>query len=55
MISMHSAVVLVIAIMIGGVVGLLTYLGAGVLPAAFLAGLFAAGVSTPVLRREIGN
>ncbi|MCX4524513.1 MULTISPECIES: hypothetical protein [unclassified Streptomyces] len=51
--SLHTAVVLVIAVLIGLVVGGLTFLG-GFHPAlAVLAGLGATGAAVPVLRSLI--
>ncbi|MFG3105086.1 hypothetical protein ACGFZL_31845 [Streptomyces sp. NPDC048182] len=50
----HTAVVLLIAVVIGLVVGGLTFLSGGAVAAAVLAGLTAAGVSIPGLRSLIG-
>ncbi|WP_445280250.1 hypothetical protein [Streptomyces sp. DSM 118148] len=47
--TIHTAVVLLIAVVIGLVVGGLTFLSGGAVAAAVLAGLTAAGVSVPVL------
>ncbi|MER6539557.1 hypothetical protein ABT215_38415 [Streptomyces sp900105755] len=52
--TIHTAVVLLIAVVIGLVVGGLTFLSGGAVAAAVLAGLTAAGVSVPVLRSLIG-
>ncbi|WP_445283697.1 hypothetical protein [Streptomyces sp. DSM 118148] len=52
--TIHTAVVLLIAVVIGMVVGGLTFLSGGAVAAAVLAGLTAAGVSIPVLRTLIG-
>ncbi|KUF19259.1 MULTISPECIES: hypothetical protein [Streptomyces] len=52
--TIHTAVVLLIAVVIGLVVGGLTFLSGGAVAAAVLAGLTAAGVSIPVLRSLIG-
>ncbi|MEV0498091.1 hypothetical protein AB0I84_10870 [Streptomyces spectabilis] len=49
----HTAVILLIAAVIGIIVGCLTFLTSGVVAGAVLAGLTAAGVSTPVLRTLI--
>ncbi|MGW4440802.1 hypothetical protein ACWELO_34650 [Streptomyces sp. NPDC004596] len=47
--TIHTAVVLLIAVVIGLVVGGLTFLSGGAVAAAVPAGLTAAGVSVPVL------
>ncbi|MEV7691354.1 hypothetical protein [Streptomyces bungoensis] len=52
--TIHTAVVLLIAVVIGLVVGGLTFLSGGAVAAAVLAGLTAVGVSVPVLRTLIG-
>jgi hypothetical protein len=52
-ISMHTAVVLLTAIVIGLVVGGLTFLSEFSAPDAALAGLGAGGLSVPVLRSLI--
>ncbi|MCM1943501.1 hypothetical protein NC239_35475 [Streptomyces sp. G3] len=52
--TIHTAVVLLIAVVIGLIVGGLTFLSGGAVAAAVLAGLTAAGVSIPVLRSLIG-
>jgi hypothetical protein len=52
--TIHPAVVLLIAVVIGLVVGGLTFLSGGAVAAAVLAGLTAAGLSVPVLRSLIG-
>lgn len=52
--TIHTAVVLLIAVVIGLVVGGLTFLSGGSVAAAVLAGLTAAGISIPVLRSLIG-
>ncbi|MET9372256.1 hypothetical protein ABZY00_31070 [Streptomyces griseoflavus] len=52
--TIHTAVVLLIAVVIGLVVGGLTFLSGGAVAAAVLAGLTTAGVSIPVLRTLIG-
>ncbi|MDW4903215.1 hypothetical protein RB625_32910 [Streptomyces californicus] len=52
--TIHTAVVLLIAVVIGLVVGGLTFLSGGAVAAAVLAGLTAAGFSVPVLRSLIG-
>ncbi|MER6431918.1 hypothetical protein ABT272_29955 [Streptomyces sp900105245] len=52
--TIHTAVVLLIAVVIGLVVGGLTFLSGGAVAAAVLAGLTATGVSVPVLRTLIG-
>jgi uncharacterized membrane protein YccC len=51
--TIHTAVVLLIAVVIGLVVGGLTFLSGGAVATAVLAGLTAAGVSVPVLRSLI--
>ncbi|MET4662931.1 putative membrane protein YccC [Streptomyces sp. PvP037] len=52
--TIHTAVVLLIAVVIGLIVGGLTFLSGGAVAAAVLAGLTAAGVSVPGLRSLIG-
>ncbi|WP_193776776.1 hypothetical protein [Streptomyces sp. E2N166] len=52
--TVHTAVVLLTAVIIGLIVGGLTFLSGGTVAAAVLAGLTAAGVSIPVLRSLIG-
>ncbi|CAL9674376.1 hypothetical protein SUDANB178_07887 (plasmid) [Streptomyces sp. enrichment culture] len=52
--TIHTAVVLLIAVVIGLIVGGLTFLSGGAVAAAVLAGLTTAGVSIPVLRTLIG-
>ncbi|MEV5645615.1 hypothetical protein AB0L67_36720 [Streptomyces flaveolus] len=52
--TIHTAVVLLIAVVIGLIVGGLTLLSSGAVAAAVLAGLTAAGVSVPALRSLIG-
>lgn len=52
--TIHTAVVLLIAVVIGLIVGGLTFLSGGAVAAAVLAGLAAAGVSVPGLRSLIG-
>ncbi|WP_333744843.1 hypothetical protein [Streptomyces ardesiacus] len=52
--TIHTAVVLLISVVIGLIVGGLTFLSGGAVAAAVLAGLTAAGVSIPVLRSLIG-
>ncbi|MBJ6613931.1 hypothetical protein H4M20_34505 [Streptomyces sp. I4(2020)] len=52
-ISMHTAVVLLTAIVIGLIVGGLTFLTQHSAPGAVLAGLAAAGLSAPALRSLI--
>ncbi|MFH8701969.1 hypothetical protein [Streptomyces chartreusis] len=52
--TVHTAIVLLIAVVIGLIVGGLTFLSGGAVAAAVLAGLTAAGVSVPVLRTLIG-
>jgi hypothetical protein len=52
--TIHTAVVLLIAVVIGLIAGGLTFLSGGAVAAAVLAGLTAAGVSIPVLRTLIG-
>ncbi|WKX23627.1 hypothetical protein [Streptomyces sp. HUAS CX7] len=52
--TIHTAVVLLIAVVIGLIVGGLTFLSGGAVAAAVLAGLTAAGFSVPVLRSLIG-
>ncbi|MEV7211260.1 MULTISPECIES: hypothetical protein [unclassified Streptomyces] len=52
--TIHTAVVLLIAVVIGLIVGGLTFLSGGAVAAAVLAGLTAAGVNIPVLRSLIG-
>lgn len=52
--TIHTAVVLLIAVVIGLIVGGLTFLSGGAVAAAVLAGLTAVGVSIPVLRSLIG-
>ncbi|MBQ0867407.1 hypothetical protein [Streptomyces sp. RK75] len=51
--SMHSAIVLLAAVVIGLVVGGLTFLSQFSAPRAVLAGLGAAGLSIPALRSLI--
>ncbi|MFJ8955216.1 hypothetical protein ACIRO1_34500 [Streptomyces sp. NPDC102381] len=51
--SLHAAVVLLGAIVIGLIVGGLTFLSDFSTPGAALAGLGAAGISVPVLRSLI--
>lgn len=51
--SMHTAIVLLAAVVIGLVVGGLTYLSDFSAPGAVPAGLGAAGLSVPVLRSLI--
>ncbi|MEU8717930.1 hypothetical protein [Streptomyces sp. NPDC048663] len=51
--TVRTAVVLLIAVLIGLVVGGLTFLSGGAAAAAVLAGLTAAGVSTPVVHTLI--
>ncbi|MFJ8982429.1 hypothetical protein [Streptomyces sp. NPDC102282] len=43
------------AVVVGGIVGVLTYLSAGNTAAAALAGLMGTGASTPVLHALIGR
>ncbi|MDG9711404.1 hypothetical protein [Streptomyces sp. DH10] len=52
--TIHTTIVLLIAVVIGLIVGGLTFLSGGAVAAAVLAGLTAAGVSVPVLRSLIG-
>ncbi|WP_344283789.1 hypothetical protein [Streptomyces hebeiensis] len=52
--TIHTAVVLLIAVVIGLIAGGLTFLSGGAVAAAVLAGLTAAGFSVPVLRSLIG-
>ncbi|WP_406484022.1 hypothetical protein [Streptomyces sp. NBC_01568] len=49
----NTALILLIALVMGATVGTLTFLSADVLPAAVLAGLTATGASIPVLRSSI--
>ncbi|MFG2402604.1 MULTISPECIES: hypothetical protein [Streptomyces] len=51
---MHTAIILLTAIVIGLIAGTLTFLSGTLIPAAVLAGLTAAGLSIPVLRGLIG-
>jgi uncharacterized membrane protein YgaE (UPF0421/DUF939 family) len=51
--TVHTAVVLVIAVVIGAIVGGLAFLSTGGVPAAVLAGLTATGAAVPVLRSLI--
>ncbi|GGP77425.1 hypothetical protein GCM10010265_64670 [Streptomyces griseoincarnatus] len=51
--TLHAAVVLVAAFLIGSTVGGLTYLTGTLAPGAILAGLVSAGASIPVLRHLI--
>ncbi|MGW1395663.1 hypothetical protein ACWD6Q_28830 [Streptomyces nigra] len=51
--TVHTAIVLLIAVVIGLIVGGLTFLSGGAVAPAVLAGLTAAGVSIPVLRTLI--
>ncbi|MEV6551870.1 hypothetical protein AB0M57_24635 [Streptomyces sp. NPDC051597] len=51
--TMHTALVLLTAFIMGLVVGGLTFLGDGRVAGAILAGLFTAGGSVPVLRTLI--
>ncbi|MEV7616247.1 hypothetical protein [Streptomyces sp. NPDC089799] len=48
--SLHTAVVLICAVLVGGVAGGLTFLGGTGVALSVLAGLTASGVSVPVLR-----
>lgn len=52
--TMHTAIILLAAIIIGLIAGFLTFLSGTLIPAAVLAGLTAAGLSIPVLRGLIG-
>ncbi|KIZ15647.1 hypothetical protein [Streptomyces natalensis] len=52
--TMHTAIILLAAILIGLIAGTLTFLSGTLVPAAVLAGLTAAGLSIPVLRSLIG-
>ncbi|MFD8543256.1 hypothetical protein [Streptomyces sp. NPDC059649] len=51
--SLHTAVVLLISVVIGIVVGCLTALAGTPVPAAVVAGMAAAGAAIPVLRSLI--
>ncbi|MBT1105645.1 hypothetical protein KJZ82_37075 [Streptomyces sp. Tu10] len=55
LLSIHSALVLTIAVIIGLLIGCLTYYSTGQLSAAVIAGLTACGLSIPRLRQEIGS
>lgn len=52
--TLHTAVVLLTAVVIGLVVGALTYLNGSSTAGAALAGLLSAGGSVPVLRALVG-
>ncbi|WP_254644874.1 hypothetical protein [Streptomyces sp. BV286] len=52
--TLHTALVLLTALVIGLVVGGLTFLADSPTASAVLAGLLSAGSSVPVLRRLIG-
>jgi hypothetical protein len=53
-VTLHTALVLLTALVIGQVVGGLTFLGGTPVASAVLAGLLSAGGSVPVLRTLIG-
>ncbi|MEU5398136.1 hypothetical protein ABZ348_02375 [Streptomyces sp. NPDC005963] len=52
--TMHTALILLTALVIGLIVGGLTFLGGTPAPGAILAGLLSAGISVPALHRLIG-
>lgn len=52
--TLHTALVLLTALVIGLVIGGLTFLGGSPTAGAVLAGLLSAGSSVPALRRLIG-
>ncbi|WP_173909818.1 hypothetical protein [Streptomyces sp. 2323.1] len=52
--TMHTAIILLAAVIIGLIAGILTFLSGTLVPAAVLAGLSASGLSIPVLRSLIG-
>ncbi|MFJ9195866.1 hypothetical protein [Streptomyces globisporus] len=54
LVTAHAAIVFMMAILIGMVVGVLTFLSVGDTAAALLAGLTGSGASTPVLHKHIG-
>ncbi|MFH9203185.1 hypothetical protein ACH4KT_37995 [Streptomyces anulatus] len=55
LLTLHAALILLTAVMVGGAVAVLTYLSASNGAAAALAGLMGAGASTPVLHTLIGS
>ncbi|MFF1265266.1 hypothetical protein ACFVZE_05445 [Streptomyces anulatus] len=55
LLTSRSALILVAAVLLGGIVGVLTYFSTGNTAAAVLAGLAGAGASTPVLHALIGR
>lgn len=52
--TMHTAIILLAAVIIGLIAGILTFLSGTLVPAAVLAGLSTSGLSIPVLRSLIG-
>ncbi|NUW02874.1 hypothetical protein [Streptomyces sp. CAI 127] len=54
LLTAHAAIVLMMAILIGMVIGVLTFLSVGDAAAALLAGLTGSGFSIPVLHKHIG-
>ncbi|MFE9912865.1 hypothetical protein [Streptomyces clavifer] len=54
LLSTHSALVLMIAVIISVTIGFLTFYSTGQSSAGVIAGLMTFGASIPVLRREIG-
>ncbi|MFE0332344.1 hypothetical protein ACFW08_37270 [Streptomyces sp. NPDC058960] len=54
LLTVHSALVLLIGVLIGGLVGVLTYLDGNSPFASVLAGAVAAGAAVPVLHKLIG-
>ncbi|MFE7515206.1 hypothetical protein [Streptomyces sp. NPDC057540] len=55
LLTSHAAIVLLVAVVLGTVTGVLTYLSAGNTAGALLAGLTATCGSAPVLNRQIGD
>ncbi|MFC9609081.1 hypothetical protein ACFTTN_37415 [Streptomyces niveus] len=55
LLTSRSALILVAAVVLGGIVAVLTYLSTGNTATAVLAGLAGAGASTPVLHTLIGR
>ncbi|MEU2100375.1 hypothetical protein ABZ741_39055 [Streptomyces globisporus] len=55
LLTSRSALILVAAVVLGGIVGVLTYFSTGNTATAMLAGLAGAGASTPVLHTLIGR
>ncbi|MEU1216632.1 hypothetical protein ABZ424_30380 [Streptomyces sp. NPDC005790] len=55
LLTSRAVLILVTAVVVGGIVTVLTYLSAGNTAAAVLAGLMGTGASTPVLHTLIGR